>query len=84
MTRRRKKLKEMAIEYKGSKCHECRTSFEHQSVYKFHHLDPNSKDFSIAAKGHTISWEKMKVELDKCIMVCASCHRAIHESITGC
>ena len=84
VTRRRKKLKKMAIEHMGSKCHKCNISFEHQSVYEFHHLDPNSKDFGIGAKGHTISWERMKVELAKCIMVCANCHRIIHANNTGC
>jgi len=42
------------------------------------HLDPNEKDFGISAKGYTRAWEKVKEELDKCIMVCANCHREIH------
>jgi len=78
--KRRRKLKEMAIEYKGGKCQECGYN-KAKTALEFHHLDPNEKDFGIAAKGHTRSWEKIKIELDKCIMVCSNCHREIHEDL---
>ena len=42
---------------------------------------PNKKDFGIGQKGFTRSWEKVKEELDKCILVCANCHREIHAGI---
>jgi predicted HNH restriction endonuclease len=45
---------------------------------KLHHVDPTEKDFGLAQSGITKSWEKMKIELDKCILVCANCHREIH------
>ena len=47
----------------------------------FHHLDPNQKDFSIGSKGYTRSFDKVKKELDKCICVCANCHREIHAGL---
>jgi predicted HNH restriction endonuclease len=34
------------------------------------------KDFSISGK--TLSFEKMKKEVDKCILVCSNCHSEIH------
>ncbi len=78
--KRRKKLKELAVEYKGGKC--CKCNYDKCiGALEFHHLDSNEKDFGIAAKGHTVSWERMKLELDKCIMVCANCHREIHEEL---
>lgn len=49
------------------------------AALEFHHLDPNEKDFGIASSGATRTFEKIKVELDKCIMVCANCHREIHD-----
>ena len=48
---------------------------------EFHHIDPNQKDYGIGAKGYTRSIEKNKEEVDKCILVCANCHREIHENI---
>ena len=75
--RRRLKIKGMAVDYKGGKCKCCGYN-NYQGALEFHHLDPNGKDFSIGQKGHCRSWEKVKVELDKCVLVCANCHREIH------
>lgn len=76
--RRRLKVKQLSIDYKGGKCCMCGYN-KCNSALEFHHLDPNEKDFGISAKGVTRSFEKIKVELDKCILVCANCHRELHE-----
>lgn len=73
---RRQKIKIKAIEYKGGKCEKCGYSKCGWSL-DFHHTNPEEKDFSIA-KNSTLSWDKVRKELDKCIMVCANCHREIH------
>lgn len=73
--KRRNKVKEMAVEYKGGKCSVCADALE------FHHLDPSQKDFGISSKGYTRSWDKVKEELDKCILVCSNCHREIHSGL---
>lgn len=75
--RRRVKLKVLSIEYKGGKCERCGYD-KCSAALEFHHTDPTQKDFGIAASGHTKSFEKIKVELDKCIMLCANCHREEH------
>ena len=49
---------------------------------EFHHLNPDEKDFGIGTKGYTRSIEINKQEVDKCILVCANCHREIHAGIT--
>ncbi len=77
----RQKLKEKAIEYKGGCCGKC--GYDRcDSALEFHHLDPKEKDFAIGSYS-VLSWEKVKVELDKCIMVCANCHREIHHKINN-
>ena len=78
--RRRKLLKSMALEYKGGCCSKCGYN-KCISALEFHHLDPSQKDFSLSSDGHTRSWETTKIELDKCILVCANCHREIHTGI---
>lgn len=80
VARRRKKMKSMAVEYKGGKCQRCGYS-KSLSALTFHHLDPNEKDFGISARGYTRSWEKVRIELDKCIMLCANCHAEEHERL---
>ena len=77
---RRNNLKKMAIEYKGGCCQECGYD-KAKTALEFHHLDPKKKDFGISSKGHTRSWEKIKEELDKCILLCSNCHREIHEGL---
>lgn len=77
VSKRRKKIKVMAIEYKGSKCSICGYN-KCVDALDFHHLDKTKKDFNLSAEGHTRSWSRVKQELDKCILVCSNCHREIH------
>ena len=46
------------------------------SALEFHHLDPKEKDFSIST--NIKSLDLIKKELDKCILLCANCHREEH------
>jgi len=72
--RRRNKIK--LVEYKGGKCERCGYD-KCIDALEFHHLNPDEKDFGLSC-GDTRSLEKLKAEADKCIMVCANCHREIH------
>ena len=81
VAKRRRKIKSMAIEYKGGKCQLCGYS-KYQGALDLHHMDSIRKDFGIADKGYTRSWEKVKAELDKCILVCATCHREVEAGVT--
>ena len=80
VSNRRRHLKEMAVDYKGGKCIICGYS-KYLGALEFHHLDPESKDFAISTTGTTKSWTRIKHELDKCICVCANCHREIHGNL---
>lgn len=75
--RRRLKIKLMAVEYKGGKCNKCGYD-KCIDVLEFHHKDSTQKDFAISSKGITRSWGKIKIELDKCDLLCANCHRELH------
>lgn len=39
----------------------------------FHHIDKDKKDFVVGGC-HCLSWEVVKNELDKCILLCENCH----------
>lgn len=74
----RKEVKRRLIEYKGGKCLICGYN-KCQDALEFHHLDPSQKDYNIS--GGTKSFNTLKSEVDKCILVCANCHREIHSGI---
>lgn len=80
VSKRRKLLKEMAIELKGSGCCFCNY---HRCVgaLEFHHINEKTKSFDLGTRGLTRSWEKIKKELKKCVLVCANCHREIHAGL---
>jgi predicted transcriptional regulator len=78
--KKRHELKNKCIEYKGGCCEICGYN-KCKGALEFHHVDPTKKDFAISHKAYRFSWEKVQNELDKCIMVCANCHREIHEGL---
>jgi hypothetical protein len=73
----RRRLKDKAIDYKGGSCTICGYR-KCRSALEFHHLDPSHKDFDWSQKGVSRAWSKVVVELDKCAMLCANCHREVH------
>ncbi len=81
VSKRRQKLRDMAREYKGGKCVICGYS-KCASALDFHHRNPKQKDFGLSVRGLTRSWELIKKEIDKCVLVCANCHRELHAGIT--
>lgn len=76
---RQQTVKQKCIEYKGDKCEICNYN-KCQGALEFHHIDPTKKDFTIAHKSHSFN-DLIKQELDKCILVCANCHREIHAEL---
>ena len=74
--RKRKKIE--LTEHKGGKCEICGYNKSTAALH-FHHVNPKEKDFTISRKSY--SFERLKKEVDKCIMVCSNCHSEIHEEI---
>ena len=66
------------IRLKGGKCEKCGYD-KNISALEFHHLDPNAKKFNLdSRKLSNTTRDKILEELDKCILVCANCHRELH------
>ena len=74
----RKRKKKALVEYKGGKCQYCGYSKCIEAL-EFHHLDPNIKSFTISGKSK--SFNSLKSEVDKCILVCSNCHKEIHAGL---
>lgn len=72
------KTKLKCISYKGGECQICGYKKSIRSL-TFHHVHPEEKSFGIS--GGTKSFEKLKPELDKCILVCTNCHGEIHDGL---
>jgi len=59
------------------KCEMC--GEDHPGVLDWHHKDPSTKRANIPTMiSQNISIAAVVAEMDKCIIVCANCHRKIH------
>lgn len=73
------KLNQLKLE-KG--CCEICGVFHPACCFDFHHIDESNKKDEVsklASKGY--KWETILSEVDKCIMLCAPCHRKIHAGL---
>ena len=76
VTKRQQINKDRAIAFLGGACHDCGLVSKHREVYDFHHVDPSKKDINPTQL--RFSFERMKAELKKCVLLCANCHRIRH------
>jgi 5-methylcytosine-specific restriction endonuclease McrA len=68
----------MLFNYKGAACNHCGLSEpDHLEIYDYHHIDPSTKLYGVAAiiVGPK---ERLMTEADKCLLLCSNCHRKEH------
>ena len=65
---------------KGGCCIRCGYD-KYQGALEFHHLNPKEKDFNPSHLRKYKFDDRVKSELDKCILVCANCHREVHNEL---
>jgi len=75
----RRNLKLKSVAYKWWNCIKCGYN-KCVDALDFHHLDPLQKEFRIS-DWNIRSWERIKKELDKCVLLCANCHALEHLSV---
>jgi len=73
---RRLKLKQKYVDYLGGKCSRC-GYFKNNRALTFHHHG-KGKDRNISQMIDW-SWNKVKSELDRCILLCFNCHMEEHD-----
>lgn len=81
VTKRRRVLKQRAVTLMGGECMICGYK-KHQGVLEFHHIDASTKSFGVSGGGFSRSWESILLELQKCVLLCANCHREVEIGIT--
>lgn len=80
VSKRRKNVKQILVEEHGKCCNVC--GYDRCiDALEFHHKDKMNKTFSISQKGLTIGIEKVRKEANKCILLCANCHREVEAGI---
>jgi len=60
----------------NKKCEKCGYN-EYKCALDFHHIDSSKKNFNISTGGRK-SLERLKNEIEKCILLCSNCHRTFH------
>jgi hypothetical protein len=48
---------------------------------EFHHRDRKTKAFGLAARGLTRSYESLREEARKCLLLCSNCHAQVEAGI---
>lgn len=72
----RARLKERAVYVLGGKCQIC--GYDRCiTALEFHHVNPEEKEMEFSGNTNR-SWEATRKELQKCILLCANCHREAH------
>ena len=77
LSARRKELKaEWSVFKRTLKCAKC--GFDHHAALDFHHEDPTEKEYNVNRLISNGQFKKAYAEIEKCIVLCANCHRIHH------
>ena len=75
---RMQKRKNRIYEEAGDKCSKCGYD-KCRAALEFHHLNSDEKHPYVARMfNNGLSYKKIKAEIEKCILLCANCHREVH------
>jgi hypothetical protein len=80
VSERAKEKKKELMKYKGSVCFFCGYN-KYDGALEFHHINPGEKEFNINLGTLSKSWERCFAEVNKCILICANCHRELHAGL---
>jgi len=74
--------KQLIYELKSNGCSICGYN-KHPNILDFHHVNPKDKKFRLCISiiGHNHSYNDIFNEFEKCILLCANCHREIENGV---
>ncbi len=82
VVRRRKKVKAILVGEAGGACCICGYDRNMRALH-FHHVDPSQKRHEINAKGVAIALDKLRVEAQKCVLLCSNCHAEVEDGMVS-
>lgn len=74
---RQQNTRAKALKCLGGKCVDC-GYYEHTCALDIHHLDPSIKDTGFSHMS-SWKWERVEIEIKKCILLCKNCHAVRHQ-----
>lgn len=78
VAKRKADIRDWLTEYRRKiSCQNCGEN--HPACLDFHHTDKEEKDFTIG-NARAMGWSKKRLllEIQKCVVICANCHRKLH------
>lgn len=76
--KRKREIRDLYTDYKRNlRCSHC--GEDESCCLEFHHRDNNKESNVSSMPFEGNSWESIKKEIDKCIVLCANCHRKEHK-----
>jgi hypothetical protein len=82
VARRRRKVKTILVQEAGGSCCICGYGRNMRALH-FHHVEPTQKRLEINAKGVALALEKLRVEAQKCVLLCSNCHAEVEDGIAS-
>ena len=77
---RRRRVKATLLAEAGGRCRLC--GYDRcVAALHFHHVDPETKSFSLAVTGVTRSLAAARAEARKCVVLCANCHAEVESGL---
>lgn len=78
-----RRLKAELVIFKGGKCENCKYPYngKNAAAFDLHHKDPKKKSFNVGINSFNNRSKKSNYkEAEKCILLCAICHRLHHSA----
>ncbi len=77
---RRRRVKEILVAEAGGRCAAC--GFDaYAGALQFHHRDPAAKSFEVSRQGVTRALRRLRLEAQKCVLLCANCHAMVEAGL---
>lgn len=81
VARHRRRLKKVLVTEAGGCCAVCGYD-RYLGALEFHHVNPEEKRMSISLNGVTLALEAVRIEAQKCVLLCSNCHAEVEGGVT--